>query len=234
MKRTVFLIVCVWVMSHIAYSQNNQVKPSTVGQKMSDFTLTTYQGGQFSMKDMRGKNVVFIVARGKYADSHWCTICQYQYAEFSDLVLTKKIKEKYNLEVVFLMPYAKDSLVRWEKDFPAEMAKIEGWKHPEHPENLSQGAKEWMEFTRANYPQRFDFTNKKVPLPIPILVDDKQEVSKGLDLSRMEWDGGKTLQNVPTLFIIDKEGIVQFKYMSQSAADRPSSAYVLRFIEKML
>ena len=186
------------------------------------------------MEKMRGKNVLLILSRGKYADNGWCTICNYQYADFADIELTQKVREKYNLEIVFMMPYPKDSIASWEKAFPKEMAKMERWKNPEHPESISQGAKDWSEFTRAHFPKKFDFIDKKVPLPLPILIDDKQEVSKGLDLSRTEWDGCKTLQNIPAVFIIDKDGIIRFKYISQNTTDRPSSAYILSFIEKIL
>ena len=199
-----------------------------------DAVLPTYQGQEFSMEKMRGKNVLLILSRGKYTDVNWCTICNYQYADFADLELTQHIRDKYNLEIAFMMPYPKDSIANWEKVFPKEMVKMERWKNPENPETISQGAKDWSVFTRAHYPKKFDFTNKKVPLLLPVLIDDKQEVSKGLDLSRTDWDGCKTLQNIPTVFIIDKNGIICFKYISQNTTDRPSSAYIMSFIEKML
>jgi peroxiredoxin len=223
------VLVCVNV-----YPQNSEVKTGIVGQKISNFTLPTYQGQEFSMQSLRGKNVLFIVSRGKYADTKWCTICHYQYADWANLALTKNIREKYNLEIVFMLPYPKDSLINWEKAFPAEMAKVEKWKNPDHPESLTAKQKEWMEFARTTFPQTFDFMSKKVPLPLPVLIDDKLEVSKGLDLSRTEWDKCKTLQNIPAVFIIDKEGVIRFKYISQNTVDRPTSDYILNFIEKML
>lgn len=57
-------LVCVNV-----YPQNSEVKTGIVGQKISNFTLPTYQGQEFSMQSLRGKNVLFIVSRGKYADA---------------------------------------------------------------------------------------------------------------------------------------------------------------------
>ena len=224
----------MFIESNNVFCQNSKVIPGIVGKKISDFTLPTYQGNEFSMQNQRGKNVLLIVSRGKYGDANWCTICHYQYADFADLALNKQIREKYNLEIVFMLPYIKDSIVNWEKAFPAEMAKMERWKNPGDPEKISKNEKDWMDFTRANYPKKFDFTNKKAPLPLPILIDGKLEVSKGLDLSRTEWDGGKTLQNIPAVFIIDKDGIIRFKYVSQNTIDRPTSDYILNFIEKML
>ena len=224
----------MFIESNNVFCQNSKVIPGIVGKKISDFTLPTYQGNEFSMQNQQGKNVLLIVSRGKYGDANWCTICHYQYADFADLALNKQIREKYNLEIVFMLPYIKDSIVNWEKAFPAEMAKMERWKNPGDPEKISKNEKDWMDFTRANYPKKFDFTNKKAPLPLPILIDGKLEVSKGLDLSRTEWDGGKTLQNIPAVFIIDKDGIIRFKYVSQNTIDRPTSDYILNFIEKML
>lgn len=232
MKKFLFSVsVLFFVLS--VYSQNNQVKPGIVGQKISDFTLLTYQGQELSIDNLRGKNVLLIVSRGKYADDRWCTICQYQYADYADLALTKNIREKYNLEIVFLFPYSRDTLKSWEKVFPTEMQKIEKWKNPDSTKATAKQM-EWAQFARANYPKKFDFTDKKVPLPLPVLVDEKQEVSKGLDVLRMDWDGCKTMQNIPAVYIIDKEGTIRFKYISQNTTDRPTSDYIMNFIEKML
>jgi len=51
---------------------------------------------------------------------------------------------------------------------------------------------------------------------------------------RTEWDGTNVLQNVPTVYIIDKDGILRFKYLSQSTIDRPSAEYILNYIESTL
>jgi alkyl hydroperoxide reductase subunit AhpC len=114
------------------------------------------------------------------------------------------------------------------------LAYIENIKKPADPGKQSIGQKNWMQFVRNHYPKTFDYGDTKIPLPLPILIDDKQEVSKGLDLMRMEWDGTKVLQNVPAIYFIDKDGIVRFKYISQSTADRPSADYVLNCIESLL
>lgn len=215
-------------------AQNTNVKTGIVGNKMSDFVLPTYQGGEFDMQKMRGKNVLLIVSRGKYSGDNWCTICCYQYAEYANLELTQELRKKFNMEIAFLFPFSKDTMIRWEKDFPNEMTKIEKWKNPDNKDSLSSKQRSWMEFARANYSKTFDFTSKKVPLPLPILLDGTFEVAKGLDLYRNEWNKGKADQNIPTIFIIDKEGIIRFKYIGQNATDRPSLDYILKFIEKMM
>lgn len=227
-----FAVFSFFILS--ASAQNNQVKIGIVGQKMSDFTLPVYQGGEFSMQKMIGKNVLLIVSRGKYGGDNWCTICQYQYAEFADLELLQHIRAKYNLEIAFLFPFKMDTLVRWEKSFPSEMAKIEKWKTPDKPDSLTAKQKEWVDFCRVQYPKTFDFTGKKVPLPLPILADGDFEVAKGLDLYRSEWGKGKADQNIPAIFIIDAKGVIQFKYLSQSAIDRPTLAYIMSVIDEMV
>jgi peroxiredoxin len=232
--RSIIIPVLLVFVCLSVQSQNNKVKTGIVGNKISDFKLSTYQGSEFSMQDMKGKNVLLISSRGKYADNGWCTICYYQYAEFADMELRDNIRKKYNIEIVFLLPYDKDTLVKWEKMFPIEIANIEKWKNPEKPDSLTAKQKEWMEFSRANYPKKFDFTGQKVPLPLPILVDDKQEVSKGLDLFRTEVGKSKTAQNIPAVYLIDKKGIIRFKYISQNTTDRPTSAYIIEMIEKLL
>jgi alkyl hydroperoxide reductase subunit AhpC len=138
------------------------------------------------------------------------------------------------MEIVFLLPYNKDTLASWEKNFPGGLAYIENLKKPADPEILSDKQKSWMEFVRNHYPKTFNYGDKKVPLSLPILIDDKLEVSKGLDLIRTEWGGTKVLQNVPAVYFIDKDGILRFKYVSQSTTDRPSAKYILDYIESIL
>jgi hypothetical protein len=183
---------------------------------------------------MRGKNILLISSRGKYNDSYWCGICYYQYAEFAELELTQKICEKYNMEILFLLPYSKDTISSWEKNFPGGLAYLEHVKNPTDSDKLSDEQKNWMNFARNHYPKKFNYGDKKIPLTLPILIDDKQEVSKGLDVMRTEWDGTKTLQNVPVVYLIDKDGILRFKYISQSTTDRPSAEYILNYIEKII
>ena len=51
---------------------------------------------------------------------------------------------------------------------------------------------------------------------------------------REEWGGTKVDQNVPTIFILDKERRVSFKYFSQMTNDRPSGEYLVKYLERML
>jgi len=63
-----------------------------------------------------------------------------------------------------------------------------------------------------------------------ILIDADAAVSKGLGLFTAEWGGSKIEQNVPTVYIIDEEGLLRFKYISQNTFDRPGPDYLLRIL----
>ena len=80
----------------------------------------------------------------------------------------------------------------------------------------------------------FTYEDGTAPVPFPILVDDGAQVSTRLGLFRTEWDGSEVDQNVPTIFIIDADGVVQFKYHSQSTFDRPPYEYLFRVIERLV
>ncbi len=233
-KLVATVLVFLFIVLSKSYAQNEGVQIGIVGDKFSDFTLKTYQGEEVSTADLRGKNILLISTRGKYNDDFWCGICFYQYADFADLEITQKIREKYNMEILFLLPYNLDTLKSWEKNFPGGLAYIEKTKHPVDPSKLTDGQKGWMEYVQTHFPKSFQYTDNKIPLPLPVLIDDKQQVSKGLDIMRTEWGGTNVLQNVPAVYIIDKEGILRFKYISQSTQDRPSAAYILKFMESII
>ena len=91
-----------------------------------------------------------------------------------------------------------------------------------------------MAFARSYFPKSFSVEKGKAPLPFPILIDADRKVSKGLGLFTEEWGGSKIEQNIPTIFIVDSEGVVQFKYMSQSTFDRPNPDYLLKFLEEFI
>lgn len=234
MRKKFFLLAGLLISAITLFSQNSGIKVGIVGQPFSDFTLKTGQGNIVSMHELKGKNILIIVPRGKYADNSWCSICNYQYADFAEIELNQNVKKKYNLEILYLFPYGKDVYNEWVSDFKNEMGKIETWKNPADTINLTEEQRNWMMFTRKLFPKSFDFSGTDIPLPLPVLLDEKQEVSKGLDISRTEWDGAKTLQNIPAIYIIDKEGILRFKYISQNTYDRPSPEYVFEFLSKIV
>jgi len=193
------------------FAQGNKIKISELGWNMPEFTLPSYQGVDFSITDAKGKNLLLIFPRGKADSLHWCNICQYQYSELVDLENTKQIRKKYNLEIVFVLPYDKETVGNWIATFPAQLAEIEQWKNPPDPSKISEGEKRWMEKSRILYSKTFNITKDNIPTPFPILMDTDRTVSKGLDLFRTEWGQSKVDQNIPAIFIIDTKGNVRFK-----------------------
>lgn len=234
MKKFSIILFFLLFVSTIAYSQNENVKIGIVGDKFSNFNLKTFQGNQVSMSDLKGKNILLISSRGKYNDLYWCGICSYQYAEFADLDLTQNIRKKYNMEILFLLPYNKDTVESWKANYPKGLAYINKLRNTTDLEKLSTDQKNWISYVKEHFPKSFNYADKDLPLQLPILLDEKQEVSKGLDLMRMEWGGTKVLQNVPAVYIIDENGVLRFKYISQATEDRPSAKYILDYIESIL
>lgn len=228
----VFLILSGYTIK--AQVDNSKVQIGTVGEKISDFRLTSLQGKDVIISDYVGKNIILVFPRGKVLDNVWCAICHYQYAELADMENNDQFRTKFNVEVLYVLPYVKDSVIKWSDAFQDRLNAIERWKNPKEPEKLSEGQKAWMDFCRKAFPNKYEYPASNVNLPFPVLMDADHTVSKGFGLLREEWDGTKTQQNVPTIFIIDKTGTIRFKYHSQTTADRPNAKYLIEFIEKML
>ncbi len=207
--------------------------PVIVEQPMPDFTLPAIQGGTVTLSSLQGKNVLLIFPRGLVGD-HWCQICHYQYAELVELEAELALRGKHNLEILFVLPYDEAMVRDWVDKFPEQMAVIEGWKNPPDQENLTDGRRRWMQLARAYFPKRFTYQDDDIPVPFPILVDADREVSQRLRLFTTSWDRAEVDQNIPTIFILDAEGVVQFKYHSQTTFDRPGYDYLFRVIERLV
>lgn len=206
-------------------------QPAIVGQPMTDFTLPVYQGGTLTLSSFRGKNVLILFPRGYAAENYWCTICNYRYVELVELEKARKIREKYNLEILVVFPYAHDVVKAWLEALPGQLESIKARKNPADPDKLDEAGKARMERSRMLYPADFSLEKGTVPAPFPILVDGERTLSKKLDLFRNEWSGGKVDQNIPSVYIIDAEGVLQFKYLGQNTMDRPGYDYLLKVLE---
>ncbi len=57
-------------------------------------------------------------------------------------------------------------------------------------------------------------------------------VSRGLDLFTLFWDNSKVEQNIPAVYLLDRDGNVRFKYLSQKTLDRPIAEYLLEILKK--
>ena len=62
-------------------------------------------------------------------------------------------------------------------------------------------------------------------------VDADHAVSQGLGFFTTDWSGSSAEQNIPTILIIDAEGVLRFKYMSQSTVDRPPLEYLVEMVD---
>ena len=205
--------------------------PAVVGQPMPDFTLPVYQGGMLTLSSLRGKNVLILFPRGYAAENYWCTICNYKYVELAELEKTQKIREKYNLEILVVFPYAQDVVKTWVEALPGQLEGIRARKFPAEPEKLDDAGKARMERSRQIYPNDYSLEKGTALTPFPILVDGERTLSKKLDLFRNEWSGSKVDQNIPSVYIVDADGVLQFKYLGQNTVDRPGYDYLIKVLE---
>jgi peroxiredoxin len=215
------------------FSQENRIRPVTVGQPMPDFSLPSYQGGEVTLSNLKSKNVLLIFPRGLAGEAHWCHIDNYRYAELMDLEKKENLRKKYNLEILYVLPYSQDVVDEWVTSNPEQLEQIEEWKNPSDPEKLDERGKRRMSFAKRAFPKSFSFKKGEVPTPFPILIDGDRKVSKGLGIFATEWGGSKVDQCMSSVFIVDKEGILQFKYIGQNTSDRPSFDYLIEMLEKI-
>ncbi|MDD8025435.1 MAG: redoxin domain-containing protein [Acidobacteriota bacterium] len=232
-RRWLPILVLALALWGAASASAQDLKPALLGQAMPDFALPVYQGGEASLSGLAGKNILLIFPRGLAGENHWCHICNYQYADLAALEAEKGFRKSHNLEVLFVLPYSRDMIRAWADKFPDQLKDIEAWKNPAEPGKLDEKGKARVELMQRSFPRRYLAQTSKVPLPFPVLIDDGAKVSKGLGLFTQEWGGSKIDQNVPTVFLIDAQGIVRFKYLSQTTFDRPSAEYLLKFLETM-
>jgi len=207
-----------------------QYLPAIVGMPMPDFTFQVYGGGTFTLSEQKGKNVLLIFLRGSLGNI-WCKICQYWYAEFSELERLEDLRKKYNMEIVFVLPYNSKMIADFFQTIPTGLEEMEKAKNPGQDALLWQ--KEAAEVKKRMFPKKYEWTQKDISTSLPMLVDSERVVSKRLKLFTTHWDQINSEQNIPTTYIIDKNGIVAFKYYSQTTYDRPDWNYIKSILEKM-
>jgi peroxiredoxin len=230
-RQSMVLVFSVLVVSvFVLMAQTEEIRPVTVEKPMPDFSLPVFQGGEITLSEIKGKNILLIFPRGHSREEAWCHICNYQYAELAELEAKLQIREKYNVEILFVLPYGKELVTEWIDKFYDQLQDLEKGKNPPDQDKLDERGKRRMEFYRRVFPKSFPYKEGKVPLPFPILIDDGAVVSKGLGLFTSEWGGSKVDQNIPAVYVVDKNGILQFKYFSQNTFDRPGPDYLLRVL----
>ena len=100
-------------MPHALASQATPLRPVTVGSPMPDFTLPSYQGGEVTLSDLRGKTVVLIFPRGRSRPGSWCHVCNYQHQELVEYEARHGLREGSNVEILFILPYGREELDGW-------------------------------------------------------------------------------------------------------------------------
>jgi peroxiredoxin len=208
-----------------------EFKPAIIEQPMADFTLPAYQGGTVSLSQFKGKNVMIIFPRGYAAPNYWCTICNYRYVELALLEKAQHVREKYNVEVLVVFPYSRDVVKSWLEALPGQMETIHSAKFPADPAKLDEAGKRKMVRWRAFFPQDFSLAKGEILAPFPVLIDADRTLSKTLGLFQTDWNGGKVDQNIPSVYIVDKTGVLLFKYMGQNTVDRPSYDYLFKVLD---
>jgi peroxiredoxin len=214
-----------------ALSQEPEVKPALLEQPMPDFTLPTFQGGSVSLSSLKGKNVMIVFPRGYAAEGYWCTICNYKYAELVDFERTEQLRKNFDLEILYVLPYGQETVQKWLGDLPGQLDKVKKWKNPPESDRQDEKVKARMEMARKGFPKELSAEKGNVPVPFPILIDEDRKFSKKLGLFATEWSGSKVDQLIPSVFLINKEGILVFKYIGQTTWDRPSWEYMKRVLE---
>jgi peroxiredoxin len=236
LKKTVFTVLSFTIILTAVFTADIFAQKSkdlaVMTMPLDDFTLPVYGDGDFKLSDARGKNVMMVFPRGKYSAEGWCGICMYQYVELVDAELQLKLKEKYNLEVLFVMPFDVKTIDKWFEDIPGELKEYYSWKDKDLT-NASEGEKRWGEWVKTHL-KSIVYEKGKIPQPFKLLVDDKFVLAKRLDIYKAEWGGAKIDQYQPTIILLDTKGNVIFKYMSQHTIDRPSADYLVKIMDKFI
>lgn len=228
---TICLVFCFFLITASTRAQEQQFRPALLEQPMPDFALSSYQGPEVRLSGLKGKNLMLIFPRGYAAPDRWCTICHYKYMELVELEKTRQIRKQYNLEIIFVLPYPRDIVKLWLESLPAQMAKIKNWKYPENLAQLDEKGKQSVERYRQIFPGDFMVSQDNIPVPFPILIDADHQLSSRLGLFTTSWGGSQVEQNIPAVYLIDEQGILRFKYVSQNTLDRPEYEYLLKILE---
>lgn len=206
-----------------------QMQPALLNQPMNNFTLPTLDGKTVSLSDFKGKNVLVVFPRVFAAEGRWCSICNYQYAKL--MALARKAKEKYTLEFLYVISFSEKTIHNWIDALPDQMTYIEQMKTPKDD---TEQSKRRADFAKNFFINKYEFTKGEVPTPFPILIDSARTVSKSLGIFTTEWNGSKVEQDIPSVYLLDKNGILKFKYISQTTVDRPKNDYMLEVFDKFL
>lgn len=233
-SKYLFLGCLLFMLLFSGYASGQSQITPVLGQPFPDFTLTSHTGESITLSELRGKNVLLIFPRGKFRDG-WCRACHYQYADLARLQSEQDILQKYNLVILFVLPYPMDEVKLWTTIFPSQMGIIERWKNPSKAQQANPGYMEFVKTVQVAFPIDFTFDeDNPAPLPFPVLADEDHKLSLSIGLFTTFWDFNYFEQNEPTIFILDVDGNVRFKYKSQVTLDRPTAAYLMEYIKNVM
>lgn len=233
MKSSHLTFVLILLYFSFAFAQKKPLDLAIIDEPLKDLSLPVYNGGEFKLSDEKGKNILLIFPRGYYDKDIWCDICAYEYLDLIDEFFNKHLAEKYNLDLIFILPYDTTTIRKWLEDLPEVYSGLEAGKHLADT-LTNEKSMTWVHFANKHYPKTFNIKKGETPQPFRILSDSNHQVSERLDLFRTEWWGTRVEQNTPTFILIDEKGIVRFKYISQHTIDRPSPTYLLKIMDTLI
>lgn len=233
MKSSNLSIILILLCLNVSFSQKKSLDLAIIGEPLKDFSLPVYNDYVFKLSDEKGKNVLLVFPRGYYDKNVWCDICAYEYLDLIDEFYNKRLAEKYNLDLVFILPYDTSTIKKWLEDLPEVYSGLEEGKHLADT-LTNEKAMTWVHFANKHYPKTFDIKKGETSHPFRILSDADHQVSERLDIFRTEWWGTNVEQNMPTFILLDKDGKVLFKYISQHTIDRPTSVYLEKIMDALI
>lgn len=235
-KKSIFAVLSLIIIFGAVFTPGTFAQKAkdlaVIGMPLDDFTLPVYGDGDFKLSDAKGKNVLMVFPRGKYNTDIWCDICMYQYVELADAELLMKIMEKYNLEILFILPFDTKTTDKWFEDMPDTLKEDYAWKEKDLT-NAKENEKRWADWVKKHM-KTIVYEKGKIPHPFKTLLDEKFILTKRLDIYRSEWGGTKIDQNQPTIILLDTKGNVVFKYMSQHTLDRPNIDYLMKMMDILI
>jgi len=233
MKRLNFIILLILLFVSFSFSQKKPLDLAILGESLKDFSLPAFNGGEFKLSDEKSKNILLVFPRGYYDKDIWCDICAYEYLDLVDEFYNKHLAEQYNLDLIFILPYDTATIRKWLEDLPEVYSGLEAGKHLADT-LTNEKSMIWVHFANKHYPKTFAIKIGETPQPFRILSDADHQLSERLDIFRSEWWGTKVEQNLPTFILLDTEGTVIFKYISQHTIDRPTMGYLTTIMDALI
>ena len=134
-------------------AQTQPLRPVTVGSAMPDFTLPVFQGGEITLSDLRGQNVMVVFPRGLSRPGSWCHICPYQHSELVEYEAQTNWQARANLKILFVLPYGQEMIAEWVDAYPQLLQDIEDGKNPPNAGELDDAGRARIERQKQIYPK---------------------------------------------------------------------------------